>query len=130
MPAKMDDDYIVPDEDFRVTEQHQSQYEHHIQKLTSQVKEYAKQKAEQSIFISNLNREVDGLKKELIKKDNKIAAIQQESRERELKLERGGAKSLSDGVDGEESGTKQRLRDHIKQQSKTIVELKETLAVS
>ena len=95
MPAKM---YIVPDEDYRVTGQQQSQYSYQIQKLTSQVKEHAKQKAEQSIFISNLNREVDLLKKE--------------------------KKTIPDGVDGEESGTEQRLRDHIKEQSKTIVELK------
>ena len=121
----MMDDY----ENFRVSGQCQPQYEHRIQKLKSQVKEYAKQKAEQSIFISNQNREVDRLKEELIKKDCRIMATQQESRERELKLKRGGAKSLSDGIDGEESGTEQRLRDHIKEQSKIIVELKETLQV-
>ena len=121
---------MLPDEVFRVTGQNQSQYDHQIQKLKLQVKEYAKKKAELSIFISNLNREVDRLKKELTKKDSRIAAIQQESRERELKLARGGAKSLSDGVDGEQDSTERRLRDHIKEQSKTILELKETLEVS
>ena len=120
---------IVQDDEFRVTGQQQSQYEKKIRKLKSQVKDYAKQKAEQSVFTSNQNREVDRLKEELTKKNNRIAAIQQESRERELKLARGGAKSLSDGVDGEQDSTERRLRDHIKEQSKTIVELKETLEV-
>lgn len=120
----------MPDEAFRITGQLQSQYSDQIKKLKWQVKDYAKKKAEQSIFISNQNREVDRLKQELTKRDNKITAMQQEARERELKLERGAAKSLSDGVDGDKDSEEQQLRDHIREQSRTIFYLKETLKVS
>ena len=100
------------------------------------LKDYAKKNAEQSVFISNLNREKERLEKELETKKNRIVAMQQEARENELKLQ-GEISSLqqqlSDGVGtGGGSGDAElsHLREHIKKQSKKIFELQQTLEVT
>jgi hypothetical protein len=84
------------------------------------LKEYAKQKAEQA-------QEIEKLRQAVLKQEKQIARERQEARERELKLE--AKLQHSDDVDGDDEGGKQKLQDHIREQSKTIFELKETIKV-
>lgn len=90
-----------------------------------------KQKTEKASFISRLIREVDRLKEDLVSKDNKISAMRQEARVGELKLEAEISKLEHELSGGASSGnTEQRLRDHMREQSKTIFELRQTIEVN
>jgi predicted nucleic acid-binding Zn-ribbon protein len=91
---------------------------------------FKRQKVEQSQFISKLNREKQDLKNELDTKEKKIATMRQEARERELKLENEVYK-LQHRIagDGKDENVEERLRSQLRDQSKTIFDLQQTLEV-
>ena len=63
-------------------------------------------------------------------RDKRFAKERQEARERELKLQREVSKKLaSHEVDGDKDSEKRNLQEHIREQSKTIFDLKETIKV-
>ena len=107
---------------------------------TKKLKRYAKQIANQAVFISELKTEIEKLKKQLENRDNKITAVRQEARGRELKLEAEIAKLREqprphDGADGggaavgADGAEVKRLREHLRTQSQKIMELHRTLEV-